>query len=105
MLKATAKTLTENIGKNSLAARIGGDEFVAFIWNIKTKDEAIKRSHKIRKNMEECLKSYRTSSPLSLSIGISFCPDDGNDYFSLVKTADKRLYMAKFSGKNRVFFD
>ena len=105
LLKATAKTLTENIGKNSLAARIGGDEFVAFIWNIKTKDEAIKRAHKIRKNMEECLKSYRTSSPLSLSIGISFCPDDGNDYFSLVKTADKRLYMAKFSGKNRVFFD
>ena len=105
LLKATAKTLTENIGKNSLAARIGGDEFVAFIWNIKTKDEAIKRAHKIRKNMEECLKSYRTSSPLSLSIGISFCPDDGNDYFSLVKTADKRLYMAKFSGKNRIFFD
>jgi diguanylate cyclase (GGDEF)-like protein len=39
---------------------------------------------------------------LTVSIGIGSCPRDATDYDLLFEIADKRLYQAKASGRNRV---
>ena len=38
---------------------------------------------------------------VSCSVGIAMVPEDGQDYNTLVRTADLRAYQAKAQGKNR----
>lgn len=81
-----------------VAGRIGGDEFVVFLRDIRSREDALDCARRLCGRIfslnEE--KPYNISS----SIGIAFAPDDGTDYATLAKCADQRAYRVKFSGKN-----
>lgn len=86
-------------------ARIGGDEFVILLQDIKNQDQAQKVAEDLLQSVEKPAQIGQHSLRVTGSIGISFYPNDGLDYESLMKNADLSMYHAKDSGRNnyRIF--
>ena len=82
---------------------MGGDEFVVFCKNINDEEVIADKTNWIN---EQILLSARDllgqdmTIPLGASIGCAFAPDDGKDFLTLFKKADKALYDVKQNGKH-----
>ncbi|WP_028042764.1 GGDEF domain-containing protein [Candidatus Stoquefichus massiliensis] len=75
-----------------ILGRVGGDEFVVFIEEI---DDCLLIEKKIEDFMHGLKKGYLDCLLVSISIGISRYPLDGNDYTELFDKADKAMYETK----------
>ena len=98
------------IRSTDLAGRMGGDEFVVFCKNINDEEVIADKTRWINEQIllsaKELLGADMTI-PLGASIGCSFAPDDGKDFLTLFKKADKALYDVKQHGKHgyKIFAD
>ena len=99
-LRTVADILKRNIRAEDHAARIGGDEFVVFLGNIPAIEAAEECARRICGQLAE-VRLEHTGARISGSIGIAIAPEDGTDYESLVKHADRKVYRAKSGGKNQ----
>ncbi|MBQ6759639.1 MAG: diguanylate cyclase [Selenomonadaceae bacterium] len=93
------------IREKDLAGRMGGDEFVAFLKNVT--DERILKTKTVYLNEEilnyaKKLLGESMNIPLGASLGAVFVPDEGRDFQSLYKKADKALYDIKQHGKHGI---
>ncbi len=83
--------------------RLGGDEFIAFCQNV-TEDIVIeKKSRFINKYIVDAAKEFMGQDmaiPLGASIGCVFVPEEGKNFETLQKKADKALYSVKQNGKH-----
>ncbi len=101
ILKSLAIEL-ENLlkGKYKLLARIGGDEF-GIIIDGKTKEEVINIiKNLLEKIQQRPFKIEGQDIFISLNIGISFYPEDGNSAEELIAASEAALKEAKKIGKN-----
>lgn len=80
-------------------ARIGGDEFAAFMSDTSDTENAQKKAELILSKMSHS--QEKTGVGISVSIGVAACPHDGRTYRELYRNADRAMYMAKKEGKNR----
>ncbi len=103
------KTLPPNLSCVLCAAafgRVGGEEFAAFLA-VGDQTEAESLAETIRAQM--CRLPVQTRSapvPVSVSIGVAVMTADAADWDRLFSSADRALYQAKRSGRNRtVVFD
>ncbi|MGV8981495.1 ABC transporter substrate binding protein [Clostridium sp.] len=81
--------------------RLSGDEFIIIIQNMESEgDVQIFASHIIDSFREE-FHVIDSILHISVSIGVSICPDHGNDLKELLKYADIAMYSAKDAGRNR----
>ncbi|MHC1772929.1 MAG: diguanylate cyclase [Flexilinea sp.] len=101
LISDVALALGKTFRKTDTISRIGGDEFLVFL-PVMTSTEAVEKKaeeflNAIYGNIEKEGKSVQ----ISCSIGISFFPGDGKDFFNLYQKADNALYYAKGKGKNR----
>jgi diguanylate cyclase (GGDEF)-like protein len=93
--------------KDDFAARFGGEEFVVLLPGA-TREGAMIVAERIRKLVEmagsPALPDPGSHPRLStVSCGVATCwPSDANSQEDLLDSADKALYMAKSSGRNRV---
>ncbi len=102
LLKQIARILNNFRRPGDTAGRYGGEEFVSLVSQA-DRDEVLKRAESIRERIASTpIELRREVSQVSVSIGIAFYPDDGNDPMALLAVADKRLYQAKAQGRNRV---
>lgn len=89
-----------------MAIRYGGEEFLLLIQNT-TYEESINLANEIL-NEVRALNIEHEESPLNskitVSIGISIGKEQNEDYKMLIEYADKALYTAKKSGKNRYIY-
>ncbi len=107
VLRTIGSLLRENIRKIDVAARYGGEEFAVILVET-DKASARVAAEKIRRIAETYPFLYAEHQPegrLTVSMGVATFPEDGDDFESLVSTADKRLYKAKQSGRNRVVLE
>lgn len=79
-------------------ARIGGDEFAAFMSDTSDIENAQKKAELILSKMSHS--QVETEVGTSVSIGVAACPFDGRTYRELYRNADHAMYMAKRKGKN-----
>jgi len=93
VLKHFVSTVKNSIRKTDYVVRYGGEEFLIFMPNT-TKLEAALVTEKIRKSLKPC-----GSVKYTFSAGIA---DEGETLAEMIRIADKRLYEAKNSGRNRV---
>ncbi len=101
LLIQAADRLTKNIRKNDLIARMGGDEFVVLIEELKDKEELEKVIQRILNQFADPFFFDKGQLNLTLSIGISIYPDHATEKKSLLKAADIALYKAKTLGRDR----
>lgn len=97
ILKGITNELKNHIDKSDIIYRYGGEEFVIAFKN-KSKEEAKVILDKIREDVYSIM--FEDAIQVSFSAGIVELEKDNIDLS--IKKADKLLYKAKKSGKNRV---
>ena len=98
LLQNLAKRIQAHIRQVDTLARIGGDEFVLLLPDIKNEDNAIQLAQLIIHLMAEEFSIEGKKHMITLSIGISLYPKE--DSKSLLTSADSAMYYVKKHGKN-----
>lgn len=101
VLSKIATILNANLNGRGIAGRFGGDEFYIFTSNIKDTEDLRILLTTMRKELQYAFDSRIDEFGVTLSVGVSEYPKDGNNYEILFKKADKCLYLAKEKGRNR----
>ena len=104
VLKVTAARLQEVTRGDDTAARIGGDEFVMVLGELKNGLHAGLTANRIIKSITRPIPWRDRIVGVSASLGVSVAPTDGLDPETLLKNADEAMYVAKKSGKNGYSF-
>jgi len=104
VLTGVANNLKSCIRSNDIVARIGGDEFLILLPEISDLDDSKHVAQKIVSSVQIPLPITGDDTKLTLSIGMSVFPDDGNDVLELMRQADKAMYSVKDGGKNSFSF-
>jgi len=85
-----------------VSGRYGGEEFISFLPGM-SKRKARALADRLRREIaEHVFKKDDTSLHVTISIGVSTFPEDGNTPEILVMKADHALYEAKRTGRNKV---
>jgi diguanylate cyclase (GGDEF)-like protein len=100
LLIETAHRLTKSIRNMDIAARIGGDEFIVLLTNVKSESDATHVAQKIIDKLNEDFKISKQILNIGASIGIASFPADTKNIDTLVSYADAAMYEAKENGKN-----
>ncbi|MEW6535188.1 MAG: sensor domain-containing diguanylate cyclase [Candidatus Auribacterota bacterium] len=101
-LITVSRILTSVLTTNDCAARYGGEEF-ALILHACTPKEGLCKAEQIRGYIENTsMYVRRRKVVLTVSVGIAFYPETSKDANTLLSAADRALYTAKSSGKNKV---
>lgn len=103
-LKQFSDKLSKLIDENHLLFRIGGDEFLFYIKNIKEIVEIEKFAKEIKSASEQQLNDIKNNIKTTLSIGISLFPNNGMNIEQLLKCAEIAMYKVKSNGKNSFLF-
>ena len=108
-LKKTAAVLTEHLKRPAdLAARYGGEEF-AIVLPDTMLEGALKLANSCVQHLEKLAIESPQAAPfgvVTMSIGVaSVVPSPHSSIEQLIESADRALYAAKKSGRNRVMFD
>ncbi len=102
-IKRVAHILNGSSRKTDFVCRYGGEEFCIIMAGIDKKDgEMI--GERLRRRVEEIFKeddSIPEELKLTVSLGLSTFPSDGDSKDDLIHKADSALYNAKHTGKNR----
>ncbi|MBT4837946.1 MAG: sensor domain-containing diguanylate cyclase [Methylococcales bacterium] len=108
VLAEVADVISIQLRQNDVLARYGGEEFTALLSHTKI-DVAVEVAERIRENVEKMVVTTDdgTEIRITISIGVgSLFPDNCDDHEKagqlLIETADKAVYQAKETGRNKV---
>ncbi len=104
ILKEVALRLLSYTKNVDAVCRYGGDEFIIFLPNIASADQASQVSLDILKLVSENYLYRSIEIFCTCSIGIALAPQDGEDLDTLIKKADIAMYHSKDSGRNSFRF-
>lgn len=108
ILKTVAKTMRSQLREYDIAARYGGEEFVLLLPFTK-QEEAISVAERLRRAVEKKIidiekvntKNEVKHISVTISLGVH-CYNSEQKPEELIMNADKALYQAKESGRNKV---
>ncbi|MBK7450755.1 MAG: sensor domain-containing diguanylate cyclase [Anaerolineales bacterium] len=102
VLAGLAQLLTEIARTSDLVARFGGEEFVLILpeTNLIDAQDVAERIHKKVADTPFIVDGHAIR--ITVSLGVTSSERSGQDFESLLKDADRLLYQAKQSGRNRV---
>ncbi|MBI4706533.1 MAG: GGDEF domain-containing protein [Candidatus Omnitrophica bacterium] len=104
LLREVANGIKENIRQIDFICRYGGEE-IALVLAETNQEHARLAAERIRRSIEsKNINIYDEVLKITISIGMSNFPDGKADAKSLIEKADKALYKAKQSGRNKVCF-
>lgn len=99
VLKKVAQEIKQCIYEDDFMARYGGDEFIIVQKNT-NRHKATETAKQIIDRFTMPLQINTFLIDLSVSIGISFYPQDASDADTLINNADVAMYYIKSRGKN-----
>jgi len=104
VLKATADRISDEIRETDTVARIGGDEFVIILSSLPDVEIAERIASSLVQKIALSIHIGKIEVSISVSIGISFYPENGTTAEDLIRSADKAMYQIKRQGKNNFGF-
>jgi len=105
VLRAVSQRMLRCVGESDTLARFGGDEFVVVIRDLSAPSVAAQLSETLISEVTPTILLDDYQLHVSMSIGISIYPQDGNDAMALVKNADTAMFHAKeFESNSYRFF-
>jgi diguanylate cyclase (GGDEF)-like protein/PAS domain S-box-containing protein len=99
LLKEVAARLVGQLRDVDTICRIGGDEFIIVLPELKRPADAAGVAQKLIDRLSEPVRVEGLDLQVSSSAGISVFPQDGADAETLIRNADAALYYAKDSGR------
>lgn len=100
VLKAVARSIEEGVRKRDIVSRWGGEEFVVILVGANEKS-AMSKAESIRKSVERSNLESLPGVKVTVSAGVAG-REEGATFEETIKRADKALYQAKESGRNKV---
>lgn len=104
LLIEAAQRLEGCVREQDTACRMGGDEFVLVVHDLPDRSDLLRVAASALSHLGEPFTLAEGTRQISGSIGIAVFPEDGDNADTLLTHADKALYHAKRSGKNRYSF-
>ena len=98
-IKKISSILSSYKSSCSIVARLGGDEFAVWTYGYRSHQHLVQSLQALISQQETntVTLANNVSIPVSFSVGCAYYPEDGNDFHSLMKTADERMYQNKQS--------
>ena len=102
VLKTLAETVTKQSRYGDFVCRFGGEEFVLVMPNIAIEiaQERAESLHQIINALNIPYADFNLTT--TISMGIAWFPEHGASKEELLRAADKAMYTAKHTGRNRV---
>jgi diguanylate cyclase (GGDEF)-like protein/PAS domain S-box-containing protein len=104
LLTEAAERISNCVRESDTVARIGGDEFLILLQNLKVETEAADVAQKVVHSVNQPVLIEGHSLQVGASVGISVYPIHGHDFETLLKVADEAMYLSKKAGKNGYTF-
>jgi len=102
VLREVAACVKANCRALDVAARYGGEEFILMLPGANV-DQAFKVAENVRKSIEGKVFFHEKGDfQTSISIGVTQVSPEDKDMDAIIARADRALYDAKHTGKNRV---
>ncbi len=100
LLQSLALRLTRGVREVDTIARIGGDEFLILVPELRQSGDMSRFAQKLLGLMSRPVELDDRTLQVTASIGVSTFPDDGSDADALLRNADAAMYRAKDLGGN-----
>lgn len=100
LLESVAVRLSKCVREGDTVARVGGDEFLAVLSSCATLADGEQVAARLVEAFSEPVQVEGHSLSVTVSVGLSMYPEDGDDLQTLVRKADQAMYEAKESGRN-----
>jgi diguanylate cyclase (GGDEF)-like protein len=101
VLRRVAGVIAHNCRSSDQAVRYGGEEFVLGLASVDYED-AVQIAHRVRASVQaQPWQDVAQELAVSVSIGIASARE-ASEAAALLTLADKRLYAAKYAGRNQV---
>jgi diguanylate cyclase (GGDEF)-like protein/PAS domain S-box-containing protein len=100
LLRVVGDRLAGLLRKGDTVGRLGGDEFMVLLPEIKKAKDSVHVAQKILASFQEPFPCNDHKLSITTSIGIAFFPDHVEDGDTLMKNADIAMYRAKERGRN-----
>ncbi len=103
VLRSVAQALRENGREGDIACRFGGEELVIILPDTGHAG-AVTHAERILTVVRDLhvIHNERALGPITLSIGLAMYPQNGDTVKAIIQSADKALYEAKGSGRDRL---
>ena len=101
VLLRIARIVMRTVGVEDAVFRFGGEEFVVIVPDM-SRAAALTLGERIRRDVASHMDAEAGTPLVTVSIGLATCAEDASDYDGLFECADRRLYLAKSAGRNRV---
>jgi diguanylate cyclase (GGDEF)-like protein/PAS domain S-box-containing protein len=113
LLLLFSKRLKTAVRESDTVARLSGDEFVVLLTGVDNEEHIISLAHKVLIKLSQpflltkvshALGNANHKTKVTVSIGVSSFPKNGDDPDALLKNADTAMYRVKAQGRNGVKF-
>ena len=104
LLKIVSERLKTTVRDEDFVARYGGDEFIVVISEFDHASVAQAIAEKIKASLNSPYAIFGNTVLNRISIGVSFYPSDADNANDLIALADKRMYAAKKSGDDQIYY-
>ncbi len=104
LLQSVAKRLASCVRGSDSVSRYGGDEFIVLLSEVKNARDGAVTAGKIITAVAGVHHLAQHDIHITVSVGVSVYPDDGQDADTLIKNADTAMFRAKAGGRNTYEF-
>jgi diguanylate cyclase (GGDEF)-like protein len=101
LLREAARRLRAAAGGDDVLGRFGSDEFVVFLRDRESRDEAVEAGKRLLAALQEPMSIDERDAYVTVNVGLAVVDGNYDDVEEIVRDADTAMYAAKTSGRTR----